>query len=78
MSDVYELAGLLKANGSVAESKGFEEQPAVINGNGASYLFAEVFVGSGVHARTAIGIPSLPDGTPVELVVSLGAWLERM
>jgi hypothetical protein len=61
----------LKANGSVAVSKGFEEQPAVISG--ASYLFTEIFVGSGIHARTAIGVPSLPDGTPVELVVSLGA-----
>jgi hypothetical protein len=33
----------------------------------------EIFVGSGVHVRTAIGVLSLPDGTPVELVVSLGA-----
>ena len=71
MSDVYELAGLLKAIGSVALSNGFKEQPAVING--ASYLFAEIFVGSGVHARTAIGVPSLPDGTPVELAVFLDA-----
>ena len=37
------------------------------------YLFAEIFVGSGLHARTAIGVPSLPDGTPVELVAYLGA-----
>ena len=71
MSDVYELAGLLKAIGSVAVSNGFKEQLAVING--ASYLFAEIFVGSGVHARTAIGVPSLPDGTPVELAVFLDA-----
>jgi hypothetical protein len=71
VSDVYELAGLLRANGSFAVSKGFEEQPGVING--ASYLSTEIFVGSGVHARTAIGVPSLPDDTPVELVVSLGA-----
>jgi len=71
VSDAYELAGLLKAIGSVAVSNRFKEQPAVING--ASYVFAEIFVGSGLHARTAIGVPSLPDGTPVELVVSLGA-----
>jgi enamine deaminase RidA (YjgF/YER057c/UK114 family) len=71
VSDVYELAGLLKAIGSVAVSNGFKEQPAVING--ASYLFAEIFEGSGLHARTSIGVPSLPDGTPVELVASLGA-----
>src|ERR671911_910373 len=38
-----------------------------------SYLLTEIFGGSGVHARTAIGVPFLPDGTPVELVVSLGA-----
>ncbi len=71
MSDVCELAGRPKANGSVAVRKGFEEQPATTNG--ASYLFTGIFVGSGVHARTAIGVPSLLDGTPVELVVSLGA-----
>ncbi len=71
MSDVYERAGLFKANGSVAVSKGFEEQPAVINGK--SYLSTEIFVGSGVHARPEIGVPSLPDDTPVELVASLGA-----
>ena len=70
MSDVYELAGLLKANGSVAVSKGFEEQPAVIKG--ANHFLSEIFVDSGGHARTVIGAP-LPDGPPVELVVSLGA-----
>jgi hypothetical protein len=40
---------------------------------GADHLLTEIFAGSGVHVRTAIGVPSLPDGTPVELVVSLGA-----
>ena len=71
MSDVCDLAGLPKANGSVAVRKGFEEQPATTNG--ASYLFTGIFVGSGVHARTAIGVPSPPDSAPVELVVCLGA-----
>jgi hypothetical protein len=40
VSDVYERAGLLKANGSVALSKGLEEQPVVINGK--SYLSTEI------------------------------------
>ena len=71
MSDVYELTVILKANGYVAASEGFEEQPAVING--ASHLLTEIFGYPGVHARTAIGAQSLPDGTPVELIVSLSA-----
>lgn len=70
MSDVYELADLLRANGSAVVSKGFEGQPAVIKG--ADRLLSEIFVCSGGHARTVIG-PPLPDGPPVELVVSLGA-----
>ena len=70
MSDVYKLVGILKANGSVTARKVSGEQPA---SQGGSYLLIDIFGGSGVHARTAIGVPFLPDGTPVELVVSLGA-----
>lgn len=65
--------GIPKLNGYVAASEGFEEQPAVING--ASDVLREVFGESGVHARTAIGVQSLPGGAPVEveLVASLNA-----
>ena len=70
MSDVYKLVGILKANGSVTASKVSGEQPA---SQGGSYLLIEIFGGSGVHVRTAIGIPCLPDATPVELVISLSA-----
>jgi hypothetical protein len=70
VSGVYELADLLRANGSAAVSKGFEGQPAVIKG--ADRLLSEILVWSGGHARTVIGGPQ-PDGPPVELVVSLGA-----
>jgi hypothetical protein len=41
VNDDYELAGILKANGYVAASEGFEEQLAVMNG--ASPLLAEIF-----------------------------------
>jgi hypothetical protein len=71
VNDVYELAGILKANGSVAASKRSEGQPAAMNV--ASHLLTETFGGSGVRGRSGVGVPSLPDGTPVELVVSLGA-----
>jgi hypothetical protein len=55
VSDVYELADLLRANGSAVVSKGLEGQPAVIKG--ADRLLSEIFVCSGGHARTVIGPP---------------------
>ena len=35
--------------------------------NGCSDLFVEVFGEKGVHARTAAGANSLPNGIPVEI-----------
>jgi enamine deaminase RidA (YjgF/YER057c/UK114 family) len=69
--DLQRVDGILKVNGYVAASEEFEEQPAVING--ASDLLREIFGDPGVHARTALGVQSLPGGAPVEveLVASL-------
>jgi enamine deaminase RidA (YjgF/YER057c/UK114 family) len=69
--DLRRVEGILKVNGYVAASEGFEEQPAIING--ASDLLQEIFGDDGIHARTAIGVQSLPGGAPVEveLVASL-------
>lgn len=71
--DLRHVQGILKVNGYVAAGENFEEQPAVING--ASDLLREIFGDSGVHARTAIGVQSLPGGAPVEveLIASLRA-----
>jgi enamine deaminase RidA (YjgF/YER057c/UK114 family) len=68
---LYELADIQKANGYVAASEGFEEQPAVMNG--ASPLLAGSLGDCGVHARTAIGVHSLPGGASVGLISSLSA-----
>jgi enamine deaminase RidA (YjgF/YER057c/UK114 family) len=68
---LYELADILKANGYVAASEGFEEQPAVVNE--ASPQLAEILGDCGVHARTAIGVHSLPGGAPVKPISSLSA-----
>jgi enamine deaminase RidA (YjgF/YER057c/UK114 family) len=67
--DLRRVDGILKVNGYVAASEGFEEQPAIIDG--ASDLLREIF--PGVHARAAIGVQSLPGGAPVEvdLIASL-------
>jgi enamine deaminase RidA (YjgF/YER057c/UK114 family) len=35
--------------------------------NGASQLIAEVFGEKGKHARSAVGVPSLPLNSPVEI-----------
>jgi enamine deaminase RidA (YjgF/YER057c/UK114 family) len=65
------VQSILKVNGNVAAEEWFGEQPAAVNG--ASDLLGEVFGEAGVHARTAIGVHSLPGGAPVEieLVASL-------
>lgn len=69
--DLRRVGGILKVNGYVAAGEDFEEQPAVVNG--ASDLLREIFGDSGIHARTAIGVESLPGGAPVE--VELVAFL---
>ena len=43
----------------------FIETPAVANG--CSDLLVEVFGESGRHARSAVGLTSLPLGVPVEI-----------
>jgi enamine deaminase RidA (YjgF/YER057c/UK114 family) len=43
----------------------FVDQPRVANG--ASDLFTEVFGDMGKHARSAVGVVSLPGGAPVEV-----------
>jgi enamine deaminase RidA (YjgF/YER057c/UK114 family) len=56
---VVKVLGMVNA---VAE---FEDQPKVING--CSDLFVEVFGERGKHARSAVGMGSLPMGIPVEI-----------
>jgi len=61
------IEGILRVTGYVASSPGFTAQPAVVNG--ASGLLADVFGEAGRHARSAVGVASLPLGAPVEIEV---------
>ncbi len=61
------IARVLKVVGYVASAPGFTGQPTVING--ASHLLAEVFGEAGRHARSAVGVASLPLGSPVEIEI---------
>jgi enamine deaminase RidA (YjgF/YER057c/UK114 family) len=56
---------VVKVLGMVNSTPDFLEHPFVING--CSDLFVEVFGESGRHARSAVGMGSLPLGIPVEI-----------
>jgi enamine deaminase RidA (YjgF/YER057c/UK114 family) len=57
---------VVKVLGAVNCTAHFTQQPAVING--CSELFAEIFgPESGIAARSAIGVNTLPLGVPVEI-----------
>ena len=58
---------IVKVLGMVNAVPGFGEQPKVING--CSDLFVEVFGERGKHARSAVGMGSLPNNIPVEIEV---------
>ncbi|MGW5153360.1 RidA family protein [Rhodococcus koreensis] len=58
---------VVKVVGFVASAPDFTGQPAVING--ASTLLTEVFGPAGVHARSAVGVATLPVDAPVEVEV---------
>ncbi len=56
---------VVKVLGLVNASPNFEDHPQVING--CSTLFHEIFEDRGEHARSAIGVSSLPGGISVEI-----------
>lgn len=56
---------VVKVVGFVASAPGFTGQPGVVNG--ASEFLGEVFGEAGAHARSAVGVASLPLDVPVEV-----------
>jgi enamine deaminase RidA (YjgF/YER057c/UK114 family) len=59
------VARVVKLLGMVNAVPEFEDHPRVING--CSDLFVEVLGAAGKHARSAVGVGSLPMGIPVEI-----------
>lgn len=59
------VARIVKVLGMVNATPDFAEHPKVING--CSDLFVEVFGDRGKHARSAVGMGSLPSQIPVEI-----------
>ncbi|MCC6470928.1 MAG: RidA family protein [Alphaproteobacteria bacterium] len=65
--DLDRVTDIVKVLGMVNAVPEFGDQPKVING--CSDLFVEVFGDKGRHARSAVGMGSLPNGIPVEIEV---------
>ena len=65
--DLDRVRRIVKVVGFVASDPGFHGQPQVVNG--ASDLLGEVFGEAGRHARSAVGVASLPLDAPVEVEV---------
>jgi enamine deaminase RidA (YjgF/YER057c/UK114 family) len=69
LGDLNKVKRVVKLLGMVNCTEDFKEQPKVING--ASDLLVEVFGDAGRHARSAVGMQSLPNGIPVEIEMIL-------
>jgi enamine deaminase RidA (YjgF/YER057c/UK114 family) len=73
LGDLDRIARIVRLLGMVNVAPGFDQMPAVING--CSDLLVDVFGDAGRHARSAVGLASLPFGIAVE--VELTARLHR-
>ncbi|MBL8385061.1 MAG: RidA family protein [Burkholderiales bacterium] len=65
LGDLSRVRRVVKVLGMVNADPDFGDQPAVVNG--CSDLFVEVFGERGRHARSAVGMGSLPRGFSVEI-----------
>lgn len=65
--DLDRVTRVVKVVGYVASAPDFTGQPGVVNG--ASELLGEVFGDTGAHARSAVGVASLPLDAPVEVEI---------
>ncbi len=67
VGDLDSVTRVVKVVGFVASDPSFTGQPGVING--ASELLGRAFGDAGVHARSAVGVASLPLDSPVEVEI---------
>lgn len=65
LGDLGRVKRIVKLFGMVNAAPDFGDHPSVING--CSDLFVEVFGARGEHARSAVGMGSLPGGITVEI-----------
>jgi len=69
IGDLDRIERIVKVTGFVHSATDFTGQPGVVNG--ASELLGELFGEAGQHVRSAVGVNTLPLGTPVELELTV-------
>ncbi|MGC5582774.1 RidA family protein [Ornithinimicrobium sp. W1665] len=69
VGDLDRVVRVVKVVGFVASDPAFTGQPKVVNG--ASELIGAAFGDAGVHARSAVGVATLPMDTPVEVEITV-------
>jgi enamine deaminase RidA (YjgF/YER057c/UK114 family) len=69
VKDLDQVAQVVRVVGYVASTSTFTQQPAIVNG--ASELLLEIFGEVGKHARSAIGVASLPLNASVEIELTV-------
>lgn len=72
LGDLNRVRQIVKVLGVVDAHPDFVDHPQVING--FSDLMVEVFGERGRHARSALGMGSLPFGIPVEIEMIVRVW----
>jgi enamine deaminase RidA (YjgF/YER057c/UK114 family) len=65
IGDLDKIKKIVKITGYVNSDEDFMEHPKVING--ASDLLINIFGEKGKHTRVAVGVNSLPLGSPIEV-----------
>lgn len=65
LGDLRRVSRVVKVLGLVNAAPDFQEHPYVVDG--CSDLFVEAFGEKGRHARSAVGVSSLPFGIPIEI-----------
>lgn len=65
LGDLNKIKQFVKVTGFISSTDDFTQQGAVLNG--ATDLLIDIFEEKGKHARSAVGTPVMPGGTPVEI-----------
>ena len=69
VKDLGQIVQVVRVVGYVASTSTFTQQPAIVNG--ASELLLEIFGEVGKHARSAVGVTSLPLNASVEIELTV-------
>ena len=69
VKDLDQVVQVVRLVGYVASTSTFTQQPAIVNG--ASELLLEIFGEVGKHARSAVGVASLPLNASVEIELTV-------